>query len=129
MIRMGKYLASKHEPPEIMISSTASRAFYTALFLCDQYKIDESRIELNKELFHAGSRQILDVIKSAKSSDRLAVFGHNPGFTDCANLLANTSIDNVPTCGVVGITFQIAKWEEIEFGKGSLDFFYYPKGI
>ncbi len=126
---MGKYLAEHHQTPEVLISSTASRAFYTALHICDQFRIDEGNIQLDKRLFHAGSHEILEVVKSAPSCERLAIFGHNPGFTDCANLLANTSIDNVPTCGVVVITFDIKGWEEVEFGKGKHRSFHIPKGI
>ncbi len=129
VLKMGKHLASNHEPPEVLISSTASRAFYTALHMCDQYRIDEGNILLEKRLFHAGSQEILDVIHSAPDCELLAIFGHNPGFTDCANRLANTSIGNVPTCGVVGISFDTNKWSETDFGIGKQEFFYTPKGI
>ena len=126
---MGKYLA-KHQPkPEVLISSTASRAFYTALFVCDKMDIDEGRIRLSRNLYHAGPEGILKVIYSAPKCDRLALFGHNPGFTDSANLLAGTHIDNIPTCGVVGISFDVKQWNEIQPGEGKLEFFYYPKGI
>lgn len=127
--RMGQHLAKNQPHPESLISSTASRAFYTALYMCDQMGIDEGEIRLNKKLFHAGSSEILEVVKSAPSCNVLAVFGHNPGFTDCANRLANTHIDNVPTCGIVGISFAINSWQDVDFGKGEQLFFYYPKGI
>lgn len=129
MLKMGKHLANNIEPPEILISSTASRAFYTALHICDQFHMDEKNILLEKQLFHAGSNQILEVIQKAPNCDQLAIFGHNPGFTDCANRLANLYIDNVPTCGVVGISFDIEKWSDVEFGKGKQEFFFFPKGI
>lgn len=127
VLRMGAYLAERQRVPEIFISSTASRAFYTALHICDKTGQDEKQISLTKELFHAGSHQILSVIKAAPACSHLAVFGHNPGFTDCANALANTNISNVPTCGVVGISFDVAQWQDVEFGKGKQEFFYYPK--
>lgn len=129
VIKMGKYLSEKHDPPEVFISSTANRAFYTALHICDGFRVEEKNIQLTKDLFHAGSQEILKVINSAPNCDRLAIFGHNPGFTDCANRLANTSIGNVPTCGVVGINFDVSSWNQVEFGSGKQDFFYFPKGI
>ena len=129
VIKMGAYL-KEHEPkPEVFISSTASRAFYTALYICDEYGIDEGHIRLEKKLFHAGSNEILEIIQSAPSCDRLAIFGHNPGFTNAANELANTDIENVPTCGVVGVSFDIKSWSEVEFRSGKQLFFYFPKGI
>lgn len=129
VLKMGRYLAENQLAPEVFISSTASRALNTALFICDQMKVDEGNIRLEKKLFHAGSSEILSVIQSAPSCNRLALFGHNPGFTTCVNQLANEDIDNVPTCGVVGISFNVSSWSEVKFGIGKMEFFYYPKGI
>lgn len=129
VVKMGKFLSENHTKPEALISSTASRAFYTALYICDQWGIDEGQIRLKRDLFHAGSYEILQVIKSAPRSQSLAIFGHNPGFTDCVNLLSNSSIENVPTCGVVSISFESNSWKEIEFGLGKLEFFKTPKAV
>ena len=122
-------LANNVKKPEVLISSTASRAFYTALHICDELKIGEGKIRLTKDLFHAGSSEILKVIQDSPKCETLALFGHNPGFTSTANALANTNIDNIPTCGVVGITFDVKKWSDVSFGSGKMIFFYYPKGI
>lgn len=129
VFKMGNYLAKNQPKPEILISSTASRAFYTALFLCDQMKIDEGKIRLTKDLFHAGVFETISVIQKAPTCDTLAIFGHNPGFTSTANALANPKIENIPTCGIVGISFDINKWSDINEGSGKQLFFYYPKGI
>ncbi|WP_424962000.1 SixA phosphatase family protein [Ekhidna sp.] len=129
VIKMGKHLASQQPAPEVLISSTASRAFYTALHICDQYGIDEGNIRLDKNLYHAGSGEILEIIKKSPSCDRLAIFGHNPGFTSAANAFANLNFDNVPTCGIVGINFNVRYWKDVNFGEGMLAFFYFPKEI
>lgn len=127
--KMGSHLAIYQPKPEVLISSTASRAFYTALFICDQMKIDEGKIHLAKDLFHAGVFEIIRVIQKAPECNVLAIFGHNPGFTSATNALANTHINNIPTCGVVGISFDVKKWSDIREGVGKQLFFYYPKGI
>ncbi|MEM6735569.1 MAG: histidine phosphatase family protein [Bacteroidota bacterium] len=129
IIKMGEYLQENHLSPEKIISSTASRAFYTALFLCDHWGIDESRISLTENLFHAGASEIIHTLKGASECDILAIFGHNPGFTDAANVLSNAEIENIPTCGIVGISFEINHWSEVAKGLGKQLFFYYPKGI
>ena len=51
------------------------------------------------------------------------MFGHNPGFTWAANQLANLDIDNIPTCGIVAMSFSVDSWSEVDFGKGKLIFF------
>ena len=129
VIKVGRHLAENQAKPDVLISSTASRAFYTALFMCDQMKIDEGRLRLSRDLFHAGAFEIISVIQKAPECTTLAVFGHNPGFTSAANLLANTNIGNIPTCGIVGISFDISSWKEVQEGAGTQQFFYYPKGI
>lgn len=129
VLKMGAYLKEVQLIPEVLISSTASRAFYTALHLCDQMGISEKEIILSKQLFHASASEILTVVQNAPECSSLAIFGHNPGFTDCANLLANTNIDNVSTCGVVGITLEVDRWSEVDYGRGKQVFFYVPKEL
>lgn len=129
VIKMGQHLLKNQTKPEVFISSTASRAFYTALHICDQLGFDEGNIRLDKKLYHAGALEILNTIKEAPSCNRLALFGHNPGFTNAANALANLDFNNVPTCGVVGINFNVKHWKDVEFGTGMLTFFYFPKEI
>ncbi|MEP0985499.1 histidine phosphatase family protein [Ekhidna sp.] len=129
VIKMGQHLVSNQAKPETYISSTASRAFYTALHFCDQLGVDEGRIKLEKSLYHAGANEILAITKSSPNCERLALFGHNPGFTNAANAFANLNFDNIPTCGVVGINFDVKYWKDIAFGEGQLAFFYFPKEI
>ena len=126
---MGDFLAKEINPPEVVLSSTASRAFYTALHICDSFKVSEDIISLSKGLFHAGPREILDIVRRAPECNTIAIFGHNPGFTHTANQLANLHIENIPTCGVVGISFNLDQWSALDFGTGRKEFFYYPKGI
>ena len=55
------------------------------------------------------------------------LFGHNPGFTEFANLLTNENIANIPTAGVAAIELEVEKWKDVDFGKGKLLFFDFPK--
>ena len=59
--------------------------------------------------------------------DVLMMFGHNSEFTWLANKLAKTSIENIPTTGVVCLNFGINSWQELDYGKGRQQFFMYPK--
>jgi len=55
------------------------------------------------------------------------MFGHNPGFTWLANGLTKEAIENIPTCGIVAIDFDVSSWNEIGKQSGTLRFFEYPK--
>jgi phosphohistidine phosphatase len=54
------------------------------------------------------------------------VVAHNPGVTQLVNHLANEHFDNIPTCGVACILFDIDSWSELN-NKGTLGFFIFPK--
>ncbi|MCI0495237.1 hypothetical protein L0Z72_09510 [candidate division KSB1 bacterium] len=61
------------------------------------------------------------------SLDEMMLFGHNLDFTSLANYLSNQQVDNIPTCGVFCVDFDIKSWIDIKKGKGIFRFFDYPK--
>lgn len=130
VLRVGHYLAKNISRPDLIVTSTASRAFYTALFLADSWNYDEETIIPEPQLYHADEEEILEIIREYGGNHQiLAIAGHNPGFTDIAFELQNQYIDNLPTCSVLGITFDIDSWEDIGTKKGKQQFFIYPKGL
>jgi phosphohistidine phosphatase len=54
------------------------------------------------------------------------IVGHNPTFTNFANRYMNEQVDNIPTSGLVGITFKIDMWAEISMEKVDSSFFEFP---
>lgn len=124
---MGKRLAREVMKPDLIVTSSASRAFYTSLFLADAWGYKEDRIQLEPALYHANDDEIIEIIKEyGHEHSRLAIFGHNPGFTNAANSLQSLWIDNLPTCSVLGISFDIKDWDEIESVKGKREFYIAP---
>jgi len=57
----------------------------------------------------------------------IAIFSHNPGITDFANLLTDTRIDNMPTCSVFAVKADIRNWEDFEKASKQFWFFDFPK--
>ncbi|MEM8567594.1 MAG: histidine phosphatase family protein [Bacteroidota bacterium] len=125
---MGRRLREKEVLPDLMISSTALRAITTCKAIAELIGYPKSNIIGDRNVFHSGSGTLLQIVKSVNDmSQSLMLFGHNPGFTDFANRLANTDIWNIPTCGVFACEFSADHWSDIDFGKGSLLFYDYPK--
>ena len=125
---MGRRLKEKHILPDLMISSTASRAMATCQVIAKSVGCSDARIIGDRNVFHAGSETLLQLVRNTTDIvGSLMLFGHNPGFTDFANRLAQTNIWNIPTCGIFACTFPVDSWSEIEFGKGMLAFYDYPK--
>ncbi len=125
--RMFERLRDNAPLPERIVSSDAVRAASTARLLLAALEYEADRLSLEPALYHADPGQILETARSLPDSARVAALvGHNPGMTYAANDLAvNLDLDNLPTCGIVGIEFDAAAWRDID--TGTLRYFDYPK--
>lgn len=126
--RMGKRLNEKEITPDLLLTSPAKRALTTCHFFADALQCPATSITTDPALYHASEETILKIIKSqADTSDVIFLFGHNPGLTDFVNKITDTYIQNIPTCGMVGLSFTVSHWNEIRWESGELIFFDYPK--
>lgn len=125
---MATVLQRKGVKPDIFVSSTAKRARKTASKFVKAYGVNKHEIVTTKALYHASIEAIVKVIKKLPETATTAVlFGHNPGFTDFVNAANGSYIDNVPTCGIVGLECAIESWEDFHLDTASQIAFYYPK--
>ena len=125
---MGRRLKLKGILPDLLISSSAKRARNTAKKISKKIGYSISNIETTSDLYHADENSIIELVRNQDDSlDTIMIFGHNPGFTDCLNLLAGAGIYNIPTCGVAGIGFDFKSWKEVATGGGSIILYDYPK--
>ncbi len=125
---MGKRLESRDIKPDLLVASPANRAYNTALAIAHEIGYPSDKIEQNRDIYHASEAALLSVIQQINDeSNSLMLFGHNPGFTDLANILGNDWIDNIPTAGIVCIEFNTNQWSEISPKTGVTKWFDYPK--
>ena len=125
---MGEILSKKIKLPQIIYSSTANRALTTALTIAENFKFDKSKIIEDQRIYDAGVSDLVRLINSTSDEfDTIMFFGHNPTFTMTSNYLSDKYIDNIPTCGLVQIDFDVTSWEDIDSEKGELILFEYPK--
>jgi phosphohistidine phosphatase len=128
--RMGKRFKEKDIHPTLMLSSPAKRALSTAKRIAKVLKYENNDIKTDRRLYHADEETMLTVVRELKDNqDVVMIFGHNPGLTEFVNSLfdGQLDIDNVPTCGVVAFQFDSNSWKDVDWGKGKLLFFDYPK--
>ena len=125
---MGQRLSKRNIQPDLLLSSPANRAYTTAQKIAKEIGYPVDNVSTSKEVYHAGSGGLLQLVRNQSDSiNTLMIFGHNPGFTWFANSLTGEYIDNIPTCGIVAIEFDVESWSNIETGEGKLIFFDYPK--
>ena len=129
--KMAKHLSKKAKSPDVFISSPAKRAKRTCKIFAAEFNYDSDNIIYYDELYLASALQILNIILTIDDKySSAALFGHNPGITELANvLIENISIDNIPTCGVCAINADCDSWADLESCKKTLLFFDYPRII
>lgn len=111
-----------------IISSPAIRAKTTAKLLAEVINYPVSNIISNPELYFAGTGMLLKAASQLDENCEAAMLvGHNPALTEFVNAMANANIDNIPTCGLVGLKLPQEHWSDIEMGSAELIFFDYPK--
>lgn len=104
--------------PDIIISSDANRAKTTAELYVNHLNTDKNKINLNHLLYDFSGVNLIQVVKKCKNSvDVLMIFGHNNAITNFVNTYGDVIIDNVPTCGVTIIEFNIENWSDLNKGK------------
>ncbi|WP_158856865.1 SixA phosphatase family protein [Lunatibacter salilacus] len=124
---MAKRLKKRGIYPDAILTSNARRALQTAQITKDELGVGNENIVITDQLYHAGSRSILNQIRhSLPDVDTLFIFGHNPGFNELIEALGQP-IENLPTCGQYGIIFEVEKWEDIGAENALFWFFDYPK--
>jgi phosphohistidine phosphatase len=125
---MGHVLKQQQILPDLMLSSPAKRAYSTGKKIAKAIGYSKKDIQTDKKIYHAEPNQILAIIQLLPESEHaVMLIGHNPGLTDLSNLLCRKHIDNIPTCGVVCIEFDVEKWNQIIPESGKFIFFDYPK--
>lgn len=78
-------------------------------------------------MYEATSIKILDVINTVDEKYKsIVIVAHNPGLTLLSNYISDKYIDNIPTCGIVGLQVD-KKWKEIGKNSCAQLFFEYPK--
>jgi phosphohistidine phosphatase len=125
---MAKIFRDKKLDVDLIVSSTALRAFDTAKEFAKKLDYKKEKIVRSSELYLAESEELLDYVKALDDDYKtVMLFGHNPGITWFANHLTNGSIENIPTCGIAAIDFEVKSWSQVNAGSGILRYFEYPK--
>ena len=124
---IGNLLKEKGVNPDLLISSPAVRARKTAVTIAEIIDYPKSKILINDNIYESSSSELINIIQGFDDIfNSVMMFGHNPGFTMLNKYLTESFIDNIPTCGVVGIHFN-SSWKKIEDASGKAFLFIYPK--
>lgn len=125
---MAKRMVSQKIYPDLIVSSPALRAKTTAHYFAKEWEIDKNNIQMDKNIYEAGLKSLLNVVNHFDNQyQTIAMFGHNPGFTDFANYLSDVNIYNMPTCSIVILEFPFEEWNLVSGSTAKVLLFDYPK--
>jgi phosphohistidine phosphatase len=111
---MARRIKIRNALPELIITSPANRAIHTAIIFARVFEFPLSKIIIEENLYAAEEEFIVNLIKKTDNSiSSLMIFGHNPEFTNFANIFVKNTIENLSTSGIVSLVFDIEKWKEI----------------
>ncbi|MBU0946127.1 MAG: histidine phosphatase family protein [Proteobacteria bacterium] len=125
---MGKKLAERKIKPDFIISSSAKRAEQTVQILAKAIAYPQKRIYFSEAIYLADENGLYRILRSCDDRvNSLLLVGHNFGITDFAVSISGTQIENIPTCGIVAMKFDLDSWQQVEPNTGRLLFFDWPK--
>lgn len=110
----------------LIYSSSSKRTTETVnAFL--QYLNYNTNVIFDDKLYLADKEQILMIINSIEEKClNVLIVGHNPGITNTANHLSDFKIENIPTTGIIGFSYE-GYWKDLKENKCNFLFFDYPK--
>ena len=130
--KVAKHLKMKFVNPELIITSSATRALESAKIVALELHYPLDQININSTFYRAGKEEILETLVDLPNEiDSVMLVGHNPTFTVFYNAFVEpeNKIENLPTSAVAAIRFKIDQWEEIESARHHLEFLITPKEL
>lgn len=125
---MAKRLRKRGIEIDLFLSSPALRAYTTAQYFADAYKVNKKNIVIAEKLYDAPSENFYEVVAALSDEYKTVIlFSHNPGITDFVNTLSDVHIDDMPTCAVYAVSADIHKWSDFKKEDKQFLFLDYPK--
>jgi phosphohistidine phosphatase len=125
---MARRLVKSKIQIDCFIASPAKRTKRTAELFIREFKKDEKEILFEPVLYAGGEESFFEVISHLDDTcATAAIFSHNPAITEFANSLTDMRLDNIPTCGIFGVTSPVENWKGFAGAKKNFLFFDYPK--
>ncbi|GAC1418388.1 MAG: phosphohistidine phosphatase SixA [Flavisolibacter sp.] len=126
--QMARRIMEKGIKIDHFLSSPAKRAKKTARYMAEEFGFHKDDIELVDQLYLATSSAFQECLININNKYQIvALVSHNPGITEFANNLTTVRIEDMPTCGVLGVQADTESWQYFESAEKKFLFFDYPK--
>ncbi|MGI9545594.1 MAG: SixA phosphatase family protein [Flavobacteriaceae bacterium] len=125
---VGSNFKPKASDLEAAFSSPACRALHTAMIVLREFDFSFDRFQVTNHLYDFSGSGVADFVSNLDNKlNKVIIFGHNYAFTNIANQWGSVAIDNVPTAGLVQISFNTDRWDSVS--RGTTDHVLFPKQL
>jgi len=115
---ISKVLQKKVSCPDVFVSSCANRALHTAMIFTYTFNYPLANLKISRSLYSFSDGYLIKTVKALDDGfDSAIIFSHDHGINDFVNKFGNKYLDHIPTCGVVGLRFDISHWKNIKSGE------------
>lgn len=114
--RMAQFISAQGSVPDLIASSSATRAKLTAeLFVENCEGVEPSQLEIVDDFYHAPPSVYFEYLSRIGGDDvsTAMVIGHNPGLAEMVYRLSRCH-ETMPTAAIAHFQFDIKKWGEID---------------
>ncbi|HEY0681821.1 MAG TPA: histidine phosphatase family protein [Steroidobacter sp.] len=126
---MARRLRERKLKPDLVITSPAVRALTTAQIFARELHLPAAKLQQDERLYLASPKVLKEVVRElGGDAHHLMIVGHNPGLTEFADRISEErEVDNMPTCAIYTLEFDLKDWSELEWDSGVNAEFDYPK--
>ena len=128
---MGKLLKDEDLKPDLIVSSSATRAKKTAELVAKQCKY-KGEIVINQSLYGAEPKDYLKILERLSVTYKTVLMvGHSPAIEEIIEMITSSSDVIMPTCALALIRLPIENWADINKQKikGKLATIWKPKEL
>ena len=126
--KMSLILKDHTNSVDLILTSTAVRAYSSALIYCKHLDYHPNNIKLEKNLYMTGSKDMLAILKKLDEKiNSVIIIAHNPGIERLAKLLTGIESLHFTTSGIAMIGSKIKNWSELDSGSCNLLSYRHPK--
>ena len=112
---MPEALARRIVPPELLITSDATRTLQTAESLARAFQLTGADVVVEPELYLASPVSMCTIAaRYAGGCAHVGLVSHNPGTTELFNLLTGQCLENMPTFGVAQLELTLPDWAALD---------------
>jgi phosphohistidine phosphatase len=114
-LKMAKFLLESGIKPDLIITSSANRAFETANIFAEVFNTAEKDIISTRKLYYCSAKTILDQIFGLPPAiGCVMVVAHNPGISDLSRGLSSQKVLCMDNTQVILLNYDMAHWYQVD---------------